>query len=92
MTNQDEIIKLKMKMEKERKILKGQRQMAIIKAKNERMKKIIEEKSNKIYFLPKNKKRAVSEFVKKKVLKKKEQARLIKKKEFRDFLDEFNED
>ena len=92
MTNQDEIIKLKMKMEKERKILKGQRQMAIIKAKNERMKKIIEEKSNKIYFLPKNKKRAVSAFVKKKVLKKKEQARLIKKKEFRDFLDEFNED
>ena len=90
--NEKEIIKMKLKMEKERKKLKGQRLMAIIKAKNKKKKKKIEEKNNKIYFLPHTKNRAVSAFVKKKTVKKKEEARLIKKKEFRDFLDEFNED
>ena len=37
--NKEEIIKIKLKMEKQRKIMKGQRQIAIIKAKYENMKK-----------------------------------------------------
>ena len=57
-------------MEKERKIMKGQRQMAIVKAKYENMKKKLEEKYNKIYFCPKNKKRAVSASITKRITKK----------------------
>ena len=90
--NKEIIIKIKMKMEKQRKIMKGQRQMAIIKSKYENMKKKLEEKNNKIYFMPNTRKRAVSAFISKKKVKKKEQAQLIKKKEFEDFLEDLNED
>jgi len=90
--NKEIIIKIKMKMEKQRKIMKGQRQMAIIKSKYENMKKKLEEKNNKIYFIPNTRKRAVSAFISKKKVKKKEQAQLIKKKEFEDFLEDLNED
>ena len=90
--NKEEIIKIKLKMEKQRKIMKGQRQIAIIKAKYENMKKKLEEKNNKIYFLPNNRKRAISACINKRVVTKKEEAQLIKKKEFEDFLEDFNED
>ena len=90
--NKEEIIKIKLKMEKQRKIMKGQRQIAIIKAKYENMKKKLEEKNNKIYFLPNNRKRAISASINKRVVMKKEEAQLIKKKEFKDFLKDFNED
>ena len=89
--NKEEIIKIKLKMEKERKIMKGQRQIAMVKAKYENMKKKLEEKYNKIYFCPKNKKRAVSASITKRITKKKEQTKLIDKKEFEEFLEEFNE-
>jgi len=42
--------------------------------------------------MPNTRKRAVSAFISKKKVKKKEQAQLIKKKEFEDFLEDLNED
>ena len=90
--NKERILKIKLDMEKQRKIMKGHRQVAIIKAKYENMKKKIEDKNNKIYFVPNTRKRAVSAFIKRKVMKKKDQVQLIKKKEFEEFLEEFNKE
>ena len=89
--NKEKIIKIKNEMERQRKIMKGQIQMAIIKSKYENMKKKIEEKNNKIYFVPNTRKRAVSASISKRKLKKKDQVQLIKKKEFEEFLEQFNE-
>ena len=89
--NREKINKIKLKMEKERKIMKGQRQMAIVKAKYENMKKKLQEKYNKIYFCPNNRKRPVSAYIMKRKVKKKEENKLIDKKEFEQFLEEFNE-
>ena len=90
--NKEKIIKIINEMEKQRKILKGQKQMEMIKSKYENMKKKIEDKNNKIYFVPNNRKRAVSANITKRVFKKKEPVKLLNKKEFEDFLEEFNED
>ena len=90
--NKEEIIKIKMIMEKQRKIMKGQIQMAIMKSKYDNMKKKVEEKNNKIYFMPNNRKRPLSTCIRKRKVKKKDQARLIKKKEFEDFLEDLNQD
>ena len=90
--NKEEIIKIKMIMEKQRKIMKGQIQMAIMKSKYDNMKKKLEEKNNKIYFMPNNRKRPLSTCIRKRKVKKKDQARLIKKKEFEDFLEDLNQD
>ena len=43
-------------------------------------------------YQPNNRKRAISASINKRVVMKKEEAQLIKKKEFKDFLKDFNED
>ena len=90
--NKEKILKIRMEMEKQRKIMKGQKQIELIKTKYENMKKKIEDKNNKIYFIPNSRKRAVSANIIKRKIKKKDQVQLINKKEFEQFLEEFNED
>ena len=90
--NLEEINKLKLILEKQRKIMKGQKQMALIKTKYENMKKKIEEKNNKIYFVPKSRKRAVSASLNKKIREKREEEELNKEKKFEDFIEDLYED
>ena len=90
--NIEEINKIKLILEKQRKIMKGQKQMALIKTKYENMKKKIEEKNNKIYFVPKSRKRAVSASLNKKIREKREVEELNKEKKFEDFIEDLYED
>ena len=90
--NKEKILKIRMEMEKQRKIMKGQKQIELIKTKYETMKKKIEDKNNKIYFIPNSRKRAVSANIIKRKIKKKDQVQLINNKELEQFLEEFNED
>lgn len=90
--NLEEIKKIKLIMEKQRKIMKGQKQIALIKAKYENMKKKIEEKNNKIYFVPKSRKRAVSASLNKKIREKRKVEELNKEKNFEDFVEDLFED
>jgi len=90
--NIEEINKIKLILEKQRKIMKGQKQMALIKTKYENMKKKIEEKNNKIYFMPKSRKRAVSASLNKKIREKREVEELNKEKKFEDFIEDLYED
>ena len=53
-------------MEKQRKILKGQKYLSMLRDKYENMKLQVQEKAKKIYFLNRNKKRTVSAIINKK--------------------------
>ena len=64
--NKEIVSKMKQKMEKQRKILKGQRYLSMLRDKYENMKLQIQEKAKKIYFLNRNKKRTVSANINKK--------------------------
>ena len=89
--NRNQINNIKIILEKQRKILKGQKQMALIVAKYENMKKKIVDKNNKIYFLPNNRKRAISASINKRTKKKKESI-FSKEQEFENFIEDFSED
>ena len=84
------VSKLKQKMEKKRKIMKGKEHKAIVKAKYENMKKKVENKAKKIYFLPKNKKRTVSAFINKKS-KNKKIKKVVEKSEYELLVEYFKE-
>ena len=64
--NKEIVAKMKQKMEKQRKILKGQKYLSMLRDKYENMKLQVQEKAKKIYFLNRNKKRTVSANINKK--------------------------
>ena len=76
--NKEIINKMKQKIERQRKIIKGQKHKQKMKAKNENMKRKVEEKAKKIYFLPKNRKRAISANLNKKSKKRKVKKKIVK--------------
>ena len=76
--NKEIINKMKQKIERQRKIIKGQKHKQKMKAKNENMKRKVEEKAKKIYFLPKNRKRAISANLNKKSKKRKLKKKVVK--------------
>ena len=86
----EEIYKVKQKIDKERKIIKGQKYKLMLKARNENMKRKIEEKAKKLYFLPKTKKRTVSANINKKI-KNKKLKKLVEKNEYELLVDYFKE-
>ena len=86
----EEIYKVKQKIDKERKIIKGQKYKSMLKARNENMKRKIEEKAKKLYFLPKTKKRTVSANINKKI-KNKKLKKLVEKNEYELLVDYFKE-
>ena len=86
----EEIYKVKQKIDKERKIIKGQKYKSMLKARNENMKRKIEEKAKKLYFLPKTKKRTVSANINKKI-KNKKLKKLMEKNEYELLVDYFKE-
>jgi len=86
----EEIYKVKQKIDKERKIIKGQKYKLMLKARNENMKRKIEEKAKKLYFLPKTKKRTVSANINKKI-KNKKFKKLVEKNEYELLVDYFKE-
>ena len=86
----DEIYKVKLKIDRERKILKGKKYKSMLKARNENMKRNIEEKAKKLYFLPKTKKRTVSANINKKI-KNKKFKKLVEKNEYELLVDYFKE-
>ena len=86
----EEIYKVKQKIDKERKIIKGQKYKSMLKARNENMKRKIEEKAKKLYFLPKTKKRTVSANINKKI-KNKKFKKLVEKNEYELLVDYFKE-
>lgn len=88
--NKEVILQMKQKIEKERKRMKGQRYISMLKKKNEKMKIKVEEKAKRIYFLPKNKKRNVSANINKKK-KNKKVRKVIEKSEYELLLDYFKE-
>jgi len=88
--NKEIISKMKQKIEKQRKIMKGQKYMSMLKEKYENMKRNVEEKANKIYFLPKNKKRNVSANINKK-RKNKKLKKVVEKSEYELLIEYFKE-
>jgi len=88
--NKEIISKMKQKIEKQRKIMKGQKYMSMLKEKYENMKRNVEEKANKIYFLPKNKKRNVSANINKK-RKNKKLKKVVEKSEYELLVEYFKE-
>ena len=88
--NKEIISKMKQKIEKQKKIMKGKKYMSMIKAKYENMKHKVEEKAKKIYFLPKTKKRTVSANVNKK-RKNKKVKKVEEKSEYELLLEYFKE-
>ena len=88
--NKEIISKMKQKIEKQRKIIKGQKYMSMLKEKYENMKHNVEEKANKIYFLPKNKKRNVSANINKK-RKNKKLKKVVEKSEYELLIEYFKE-
>ena len=88
--NKEIISKMKQKIEKQRKIMKGQKYMSMLKEKYENMKHNVEEKANKIYFLPKNKKRNVSANINKK-RKNKKLKKVVEKSEYELLIEYFKE-
>ena len=73
--------KMKQKIDKERKIIKGQVYKEMLRQKYENMKLRVEEKAKKIYFLPKTKKRNVSAGINKKN-KNKKVKKVVEKSEY----------
>ena len=69
--NKEDIYRVKLKIDRKRKIIKGQKYKSMVKARYENMKRKIEEKAQKLYFLPKRKKRTVSAHISKKIKNKK---------------------
>ena len=88
--NKEIISKMKQKIEKQRKIMKGQKYMSMLKEKYENMKHNVEEKANKIYFLPKNKKRNVSANINKK-RKNKKLKKVVEKSDYELLIEYFKE-
>ena len=86
----EEIYKVKQKIDRERKIIKGKKYKSMLKARNENMKRNIEEKAKKLYFLPKTKKRTVSANINKKI-KNKKFKKLVEKNEYELLVDYFKE-
>ena len=86
----DEIYEVKLKIDRERKIIKGKKYKSMLKARNENMKRNIEEKAKKLYFLPKTKKRTVSANINKKI-KNKKFKKLVEKNEYELLVDYFKE-
>ena len=82
-----EIIKIKIKMEKQRKLMGGQKQI-FLRENYETIKQKLEKKNNKIFFLPKNRKRAISANITKRVIKKKKYNKLNTKKDFEAFFED----
>ena len=85
-----EIYKVKQKIDREKKIIKGKKYKSMLKARNENMKRNIEEKAKKFYFLPKTKKRTVSANINKKI-KNKKLKKLVEKNEYELLVDYFKE-
>ena len=88
--NKDAIYKVKQKIDRQKKIIKGQKYKSMVKAKHENMKRKIEEKAQKLYFLPKRKKRTVSASVGKKN-KNKKIKKSVEKNEYELLVDYFKE-
>ena len=88
--NKDAIYKVKQKIDRQRKIIKGQKYKSMVKAKHENMKRKIEEKAQKLYFLPKRKKRTVSANINKKN-KNKKIKKSVEKNEYELLVDYFKE-
>ena len=88
--NKDAIYKVKQKIDRQRKIIKGQKYKSMVKSKHENMKRKIEEKAQKLYFLPKRKKRTVSANINKKN-KNKKIKKSVEKNEYELLVDYFKE-
>ena len=88
--NKEIIAKMKQKIEKQRKIMKGKKYMSILKQRYENMKLMVEEKAKKIYFLPKNKKRTISANINKK-RKNKKVKKVVEKNEYELLVEYFKE-
>ena len=88
--NKDAIYKVKQKIDRQKKIIKGQKYKSMVKAKHENMKRKIEEKAQKLYFLPKRKKRTVSANINKKN-KNKKIKKSVEKNEYELLVDYFKE-
>ena len=88
--NKDAIYKVKQKIDRQRIIIKGQKYKSMVKSKHENMKRKIEEKAQKLYFLPKRKKRTVSANINKKN-KNKKIKKSVEKNEYELLVDYFKE-
>ena len=88
--NKEAIYRVKQKIDRQRKIIKGQKYKSMVKARYENMKRKIEEKAQKLYFLPKSKKRTVSANVSKKN-KNRKIKKIVEKSEYELFVDYFKD-
>ena len=88
--NKEAIYRVKQKIDRQRKIIKGQKYKSMVKARYENMKLKIEEKAQKLYFLPKGKKRTVSAYISKKS-KNRKIKKLVEKNEYELLVDYFKD-
>ena len=88
--NKEAVYRVKLKIDRQRKIIKGQKYKSMVKARYENMKRQIEEKAHKLYFLPNRKKRTVSANINKKS-KNRKIKKFEEKKEYELFADYFKD-
>ncbi len=88
--NKEAIYRVKQKIDRQRKIIKGQKYKSMVKARYENMKRKIEEKAQKLYFLPKGKKRTVSAYISKKS-KNRKIKKFVEKNEYELLVDYFKD-
>ena len=88
--NKEAIYRVKQKIDRQRKIIKGQKYKSMVKARYENMKLKIEEKAQKLYFLPKGKKRTVSAYISKKS-KNRKIKKFVEKNEYELLVDYFKD-
>ena len=88
--NKEIMEKMAQKIDKERKIIKGEKYREMLKQKNENMKLRVEEKANRFYFLQKTKKRNISANINKKN-KNKKVKKIVEKSEYELLVEYFNE-